>query len=81
MCLIFSRILKIPTTVFLLPPLYLYVPGSLIYRAVYSLIINNVADFNHYLYQTLLTAGAIALAVFGMDSIFIIISNLKKKTS
>ncbi|MGI6510262.1 MAG: threonine/serine exporter family protein [Erysipelotrichaceae bacterium] len=75
---IFSRISKAPTTVFLISALYPFVPGTSVYRAVYSLIGNDLNAFKFYALQSILISGAIATAVFMVDSIFIIHSKIKK---
>lgn len=67
---IFSRVLKTPTTIFLIPALFPFVPGTSIYRGVYALINGHSMNFNHYLIETLLISGAIATAVFMLDSLF-----------
>ncbi len=75
---VFSRISKSPTTVFLISALYPFVPGTSVYRAVYSLIGNDLETFKFYALQSILISGAIATAVFMVDSIFIIHSKIKK---
>lgn len=46
------------------------VPGAQIYRCVFNLIQNDFDVSNFYLIEALQIAGAIAMAVFIMDSIF-----------
>lgn len=66
----FARIFKAPVTVFLIAGILPLVPGTILYRAVYSMIRNDSTLANYYLTQTLQIAGVIALAIFVMDSIF-----------
>lgn len=75
---IFSRVSKTPTTIFLISALYPFVPGTSVYRAVYSLIGNDLDAFKYYALQSILISGAIATAVFAVDSIFIISSKIKR---
>ena len=75
---VFSRVSEAPTTVFLISALYPFVPGTSVYRAVYSLIGNDLEAFKFYALQSILISGAIATAVFAIDSIFIIHGKIKK---
>lgn len=76
-----ARKLKAPMTVFLIPGILPLVPGASIYYSVYYVIQNNSMQYNYYLMETLQIAGAIALAVFLMDSVFRHIKNLKMQQS
>lgn len=67
---IFARVFKAPVTVFLVAGILPSVPGASIYRSVYHMIGNMPGQANHYLMETLQIAGAIAMAIFIMDSIF-----------
>lgn len=67
---IFARRLKAPVTVFLLTGILPAVPGASIYRSVYFLIHGEPALCNFYLIQTIQIAGAMALAIFIVDSLF-----------
>ncbi len=66
-----ARLLKAPVTVFpdsrVFCPL---VPGASIYNSVYYMIQDNQPQSSHYLAETLQIAGAIAMAVFLVDSLF-----------
>lgn len=73
-----ARKLKAPMTVFLIPGILPLVPGTSIYYSVYNIIQNNSAMYSYYLMETLQIAGAIALAVFLMDSFFRRIKKEKK---
>ena len=67
---IFARRFKVPVTVFLVAGILPSVPGASIYRSVYYMI-RSVSDLSsYYLTETLQIAGAIAMAVFIMDSLF-----------
>ena len=67
---IFARTLKAPVTMFLVPGILPLVPGGPIYRSVYYFINDNSNLGNMYFTQTLQIAGAIAMAIFIMDSVF-----------
>ena len=67
---IFARVLKAPVTIFLVPGILPLVPGGPIYRSVYYFINDNSNLGNMYFTQTLQIAGAIAMSIFIMDSIF-----------
>ncbi len=70
LCHILARVVKAPVTVFLIPGILPVVPGGAIYRTVYYIIRDNFDMSVHYFIETLQIAGAMALAVFIMDSIF-----------
>lgn len=65
-----ARIFKAPVTVFLVAGILPSVPGASIYRSVSYVISNNPELSSYYLLQTLQISGAIAMAVFIMDSLF-----------
>lgn len=65
-----ARIKRAPVTVFLISGILPSVPGAAMYRSVAYLIQNDFSLSNHYLIETLQIAGAIAMAIFIMDSIF-----------
>lgn len=67
---ILARVKKAPVTVFLVAGILPLVPGAQIYRCVFNLIQNDFDVSNFYLIEALQIAGAIAMAVFIMDSIF-----------
>lgn len=66
----FARILKAPVTVFLVAGILPAVPGASIYRCVYFMIKGQAALSNHHLIQTIQIAGAMAMAIFIVDSLF-----------
>lgn len=67
---LFARTYKAPVTVFLVAGILPSVPGSSIYRWVYYMIHNLSALSNFYLLETLKISGAIAIAIFVVDSLF-----------
>ncbi|MFT4104406.1 MAG: threonine/serine exporter family protein [Lacrimispora sp.] len=67
---IFARAFKAPVTVFLVAGILPSVPGASIYRSVSYVITNEPELSSRYLVETLQIAGAIAVAIFIMDSLF-----------
>lgn len=67
---LFARIYKAPVTVFLVAGILPSVPGSSIYRCVYFMIHNLSALSNSYFQETIKISGAIAMAIFVVDSLF-----------
>lgn len=65
-----ARILRAPVTVFLVPGILPLVPGTSIYNCVFHIIRSSREQSNYYLVETMQIAGAIAMAVFLMDSLF-----------
>lgn len=72
-----ARRLKAPVTVFLIGGILPMVPGAGMYRTAYSIIAENAEQVYMHLQETLLIAGAIAVAIFMTDSVARII--LRKK--
>ncbi len=77
---IFARILKAPVTIFLVAGILPTVPGASIYRCVYFLIQGKSKWSNYYLVQTLQIAGAMAVAIFIVDSMFRLVHKRKHLT-
>lgn len=75
----FARLLKAPVTVFLVAGILPAVPGASIYRTVYYLIQGALDDSTFYLTQTLQIAGAMALAIFIVDSLFRLVQKQTRK--
>lgn len=73
-----ARILRAPVSVFLIPGILPLVPGTSIYHCVYHIIWSNKEQSTYYLVETMQIAGAIAMAVFLMDSIFKMIKGKRK---
>ncbi len=65
-----ARVCKAPVTVFLVAGILPSVPGASIYRSVSFVISNDPVLSSHYLVETLQISGAIAMAIFIMDSLF-----------
>ena len=70
---VFARVLKAPVTIFLVAGILPTVPGASIYRSVYFLI--QTKWYNFYLIQTIQIAGAMAVAIFIVDSLFRLLRN------
>lgn len=66
---ILARRLKAPVTVFFVAGILPAVPGASIYRAVFYFIDGKTALSQFYIVETMLIAGAMALAIFIVDSI------------
>lgn len=65
-----ARIFKAPVTIFLIPGVIPLVPGFGMYRIVSSTIYATWNEASYYLFETLQMAGAIALGIFVVDTIF-----------
>ncbi|NNJ28218.1 threonine/serine exporter family protein [Lacrimispora defluvii] len=65
-----ARVCKAPVTVFLVAGILPSVPGASIYRSVSYVISNDPVLSSRYLVETLQVSGAIAMAIFIMDSLF-----------
>ena len=76
---IFARFLKAPVTVFLVAGILPAVPGASIYRCVFYVIRSGRSLSTYYLVETLQIAGAIAVAIFIMDSIFRLVQDHEKR--
>lgn len=73
---VYARVLKAPVTLFLVCGILPLVPGVAMYRVVYYLLISDTVTAGHYAVTTASVTGAIALAVFLVDTVF----KLKKPT-
>ncbi|WP_192987281.1 threonine/serine exporter family protein [Carnobacterium mobile] len=67
---IFSRIFKVPVTIFFLPGFFPLFPGSGMYLTVYEFIQGHNALAQGHLQSTIQVAGMIALAIFTIDTVF-----------
>ena len=67
---ILARVKKAPVTVFLITGTLPAVPGAAIYRSVYYFLQNDSALATKNLLETIQIAGAIAMGIFTMDSLF-----------
>ncbi|MBP3543919.1 MAG: threonine/serine exporter family protein [Lachnospiraceae bacterium] len=73
-----ARVLKAPVTVFLIGGILPLVPGAGMYRTAYSMIMETSQDVYRNLQETLMIAGAIAVAIFIMDSVFRLANRRKR---
>lgn len=73
-----ARWLKAPVTVFLIGGILPMVPGAGMYRTAYSIIAEDAEQVYVHLQETLLIAGAIAVAIFMTDSIARILLRQKR---
>ena len=80
---LFARYLKTPVTIYFIPAFITLVPGAGVYQSVYSFINKDYAVAQQHLVLTLQISGAIALAIFIVDSLFGLVSRIKasKKNS
>ena len=78
-----ARYLKTPVTIYFIPAFITLVPGAGVYQSVYSFINKEYALAQQHLVLTLQISGAIALAIFIVDSLFGLLSRIKasKKNS
>ena len=78
-----ARFLKTPVTIYFIPAFITLVPGAGVYQSVYSFINKEYALAQQHLVLTLQISGAIALAIFIVDSLFGLLSRIKasKKNS
>lgn len=67
---ILARMYKTPVTMFLIPGVICLVPGAGMYQIVISILDNTIDKTTYYFFQTLQTAGAIALGIFIVDTFF-----------
>lgn len=65
---IFSRLFKSPVSIFLVSGILPSVPGGSIYRMVYYILATDSALANYYFIETLQITGAIAMAIFLVES-------------
>lgn len=75
---LFARHYRAPVTIFYIPAFFPFVPGSLIYQGS-LLFIQGDTGSGAYFTRALLTAGAIALGVFIVDSCFDMFNTIKKE--
>ena len=80
---LFARYLKTPVTIYFIPAFITLVPGAGVYQSVYSFINKDYALAQQHLVLTLQISGAIALAIFIVDSLFGLLARIKasKKNS
>ena len=74
-----SRIFKEPTILFLISGIMALVPGSLLYKSIYTIMAVEHVEGAKQLMETLFIAGAIAFAIFFVDAIFQAAKKIKNK--
>lgn len=67
---ILARIYKTPVTMFLIPGIIPLVPGAGMYQIVQSILYNEDGKAIEYFFETFKMAGAIALGIFIIDTVF-----------
>lgn len=67
---VLARKLKTPVTIFLIAGIIPTVPGATMYRIAYYVILGENDMSIHYLMEMFKIAGAIAVAIFIIDSLF-----------
>lgn len=70
-----ARIIKTPTTTFLIPNILIFIPGGLLYRSISALMTGNTGDFILYGKKTLLIAAAISAAIIAVSSVIKLINS------
>ena len=65
-----ARKMKVPATMFLIPGIIPIVPGGGMYRIIFSMLYETPQQAATNFYNTLLMAGAIALGIFTIDTLF-----------
>lgn len=76
---IMARIFKTPVTMFVICALLPLVPGAGMYYTMYEYISGDISSFLSLCFETLSSAGAIALATILVTSITKVIIEIKKK--
>ncbi len=67
---ILARINKAPVIMFLIPGIIPLVPGAGMYHIIYSVFYNDIDHAISYFFETFKMAGAIALGIFVVDTVF-----------
>jgi uncharacterized membrane protein YjjB (DUF3815 family) len=71
---ILARILKAPTTVFIIPAVVPLIPGSALYYTMQCAVLSDSAGVKHYALATLLYIAGIALGLSIVSAIFRILT-------
>lgn len=66
---IISKLMKTVINILFVPGILPIVPGVAMYKVAYYILANDVEMVKKYFYETILIAGAIALAIFAVESI------------
>lgn len=67
---VYARVLKAPVTLFLVCGIFPLVPGVSMYRVAYYLMVSDAEAAGLYAGKVISITGAIALAVFFVDTVF-----------
>ncbi len=67
---VLARIHKTPVTMFLIPGVIPFVPGAGMYQIVTGIVEGDVQHTANHFFETLQIAGAIALGIFIIDTLF-----------
>lgn len=78
---IFSKLIKAPVTIFLIPGFFPLVPGVGMYRTVYYFLKGQKSLFEYNLTTTFEVAGMIAFSIFIIDSMSKIIKRKYNKVN
>lgn len=70
-----ARIIKTPTTTFLIPNIIIFIPGGLLYQSIRSFMTGDTYNFLFYSKRTLLIAAAISAAIISVSSVIKLINN------
>lgn len=73
-----ARKMKTPVSIFLIAGIIPTVPGTGMYKIAYYMIMGKPDMTTHYFMETLKVAGAIAIAIFIMDSVYKIFLDMSK---
>ncbi len=76
---IMARVNKVPATVFIIIGCFPLVPGKFIYLSMSHWIDGNIELFSDALFTTFTTAGALALAILIVSTIFKVNKTVKEK--
>lgn len=66
---IIAKIMRTVINIFFIPGILPIVPGVAMYKVAYYILANDVEMVKKYFYEAILIAGAIALAIFAVESI------------
>lgn len=76
-----ARILKAPTTIFLIPSVVPLIPGSSLYYTMYSVVSGDLEQFRSYGIETAVIAFGMAAGISLISAIFAILTLIKKKSN
>lgn len=76
---IVARVLKAPTTVFLIPSVVPLIPGSALYYAMYNAVSGDWGLFKNFGFKTATVAFAMAAGISLVSAVFAVLSKIRKK--